>query len=363
MLDDDQYSSQLSEQLSHDVRRASGTHSARQAACTVNSVSSASDLSDCTSVVIEAFTVPSGKTITIKAAPGAVVSQTGAITFAKTTASGPLLTIATTNVTYDGNGHNINGNGWLYWDGKGAIGRGKPHPLVKLQEYGTFQSFTVLDSPAHAISVGTTGPSTIQHVTVDNSAGNKNKLGVNTDGFDISASDVTLCNNTVINQDDCVAINNGSNILVQYMTCVDGHGLSIGSVSSGDSVSNVIFRQNTVMNSANGLRIKVKAHAENSFVSNVVYDGNIASNISKYGFILTQSYPEVFGKAGTKAPITGISFTGSTNSVSVASKAYSVGVNCGNCQGVLDFTGLQATGGRGRKLVAQGVQIQGLGPN
>ncbi|KAF8325012.1 uncharacterized protein EI90DRAFT_3074065 [Cantharellus anzutake] len=32
----------------------------------VNSVSSASDLSDCTSVVIEAFTVPSGKTITIR---------------------------------------------------------------------------------------------------------------------------------------------------------------------------------------------------------------------------------------------------------------------------------------------------------
>ncbi|KAF8331461.1 uncharacterized protein EI90DRAFT_1023925 [Cantharellus anzutake] len=71
-------------------KRALGTHSARQAACTgkgVNSVSSASDLSDCTSVVIEAFTVPSGKTITIKAAPGAVISQNGDITFARRQAS------------------------------------------------------------------------------------------------------------------------------------------------------------------------------------------------------------------------------------------------------------------------------------
>lgn len=38
----------------------SGTSTAKRATCTVNSVDTASDLSDCSAVVIEAFTVSSG---------------------------------------------------------------------------------------------------------------------------------------------------------------------------------------------------------------------------------------------------------------------------------------------------------------
>lgn len=37
-----------------------GSRPAKRASCTVNSVATASDLSDCTTVTIEAFTVPSG---------------------------------------------------------------------------------------------------------------------------------------------------------------------------------------------------------------------------------------------------------------------------------------------------------------
>ena len=37
-----------------------GSTPAKRASCTVNSVATASDLSDCTTVTIEAFTVPSG---------------------------------------------------------------------------------------------------------------------------------------------------------------------------------------------------------------------------------------------------------------------------------------------------------------
>ena len=38
----------------------------KRASCTINSVDSASDISDCSSVTINAFTVPSGKTLTLK---------------------------------------------------------------------------------------------------------------------------------------------------------------------------------------------------------------------------------------------------------------------------------------------------------
>lgn len=41
----------------------SGTSTAKRATCTVNSVDTASDLSDCSAVVIEAFTVSSGSAL------------------------------------------------------------------------------------------------------------------------------------------------------------------------------------------------------------------------------------------------------------------------------------------------------------
>ena len=81
-----------------------------------------------------------------------------------------------------------------YWDGEGTNGGvDKPHPFVKFKGYGTFSDFTVKNSPAQAISVGTTGGSAVfDSVTVDNSAGDAGDLGHNTDGFDVSASDVTI---------------------------------------------------------------------------------------------------------------------------------------------------------------------------
>lgn len=60
----------------------------------------------------------------------------------------------------------------------------------------------MLNSPAQAISVGTTGTAIISGVTVDNSAGDTDDLGHNTDGFDVSASDLTITGCTVKNQDD-----------------------------------------------------------------------------------------------------------------------------------------------------------------
>ena len=90
-------------------------------------------------------------------------------------------------------------------------GVAKPHPFVKFKGYGTFMDFIVKDSPAQAISVGTTGGSAVfSDVLVDNKDGDTDSLGHNTDGFDVSASDVTITGSTVYNQDDCVAINSVS---------------------------------------------------------------------------------------------------------------------------------------------------------
>ena len=189
---------------------------------------------------------------------------------------------------------------------------------------GTFENLTVLNSPAHAISISNKAPLLIQGVTVDDSAGDNGNLGHNTDvcllhlrnvsrdlpltshnskGFDVSANDVTIKNCIVKNQDDCIAINDGSNIVFQNNECDGGHGISIGSISSGNTVSDVTISDNIVTKSMYGLRIKAQAAATSGSVSRITYSGNTVSGISKYGVLITQSYPADFGNSGTGTTI------------------------------------------------------------
>lgn len=97
---------------------SSPTEAAKRATCTVTSVAAAATVSQCSSVVIEAFTVPSGceyclfilvhqsadalrpvsarlATVNFNFATGASVTMVGDITFAKTTAAGPLISFRT----------------------------------------------------------------------------------------------------------------------------------------------------------------------------------------------------------------------------------------------------------------------------
>lgn len=62
---------------------------------------------------------------------------------------------------------------------------------------GTFKNLKLVSSPARAVAIG--GSSlTVSGITVDNSAGAAE--GANTDGFDVSANDVTIESSTVTNQ-------------------------------------------------------------------------------------------------------------------------------------------------------------------
>ncbi|CAK5273417.1 unnamed protein product [Mycena citricolor] len=371
------------------------TETAKRSTCTVNSVSSASNLKSCSNVVIEGFTVPSGSTLNIEAASGATVTMTGDIVFAKTSCescseisyrmgddacqplvlsshSTPTISISTAETIIL-----MQGNGAAYWDGKGTNGGStKPHPFVKFKGSGTFSFVTVLNSPAQAISVGTTGASIIERVTVDNCAHTPDQavcvetdgryaaagasLGHNTDGFDVSASDLTISQCTVINQDDCVAVNKGDNILVEDTTCTGSHGISIGSIASGHSVTNFKAARNKITGGLYGLRIKVDKSAKNAKVSGVTYEANTISGISDYGVLITQSYPANDGSPGSGGPISDVAFIGGTTTVAVDSSAMSVVVDCGACSGNWDFSGLDVTsGGKGHSISANNAHISG----
>lgn len=60
-----------------------------------------------------------------------------------------------------------------------------------------------------------------------NSKSGGKAAGHNTDGFDCSTTNLVIEDSTIMNQDDCLAINKGSNIVFQRNTCSGGHGISI----------------------------------------------------------------------------------------------------------------------------------------
>lgn len=170
----------------------------------------------------------------------------------------------------------------------------------------------------------------VENIYFDNSAGAA--LGHNTDAFDVGSSNgVTIKGATVINQDDCLAINSGTDITFSGGSCTGGHGLSIGSVGgrSDNTVSNVVISDSKIINSANGVRIKTVYGATGS-VQGVTYSGIQLSGITSYGIVIEQDYEN---GSPTGTPTNGVPITDLTVeniSGSVASGATEVYILCGS---------------------------------
>ncbi|KAG8849146.1 hypothetical protein FRB96_000932 [Tulasnella sp. 330] len=330
---------------------------------TISSLSDVSAAVECTTITINAFTVPAGEQFLLDLADGTTVNVEGDVTFAFSEWAGPLFEIEGSGVTFNGNGYTFNGNGPSYWDGLGSNGGVTKPKFMKVKNSGVFKNLIVLNSPEQAFSIGNDDPLTIDGITVDDSAGDATNsasdglpAGHNTDGFDVSASNVVIQNSIVKNQDDCLAINKGSNITFQNNQCSGGHGISIGSITSDVTVSDINILNNKVSNSVNCLRIKMDADASGSTVSDITYTGNACTTITGYGVLIDQSYPDTLGTPGTGVILTNVEFT-SGNTVSVSSGADEVDVNCGSgaCTGTWNWSGLTTSGGDAGKINYSGI--------
>ena len=122
----------------------------------------------------------------------------------------------------------------------------------KMTAGSVIENLHIQNWPTHLFSISSCSNLVMQNLLLDYSAGdapNAISGGLaaahNSDGFDLStSSNVLITNNTVFNQDDCVAITSGNNVTVSNMYCSGGHGLSIGSVGgkSNNNVTNILVR-------------------------------------------------------------------------------------------------------------------------
>lgn len=129
----------------------------------------------------------------------------------------------------------IDGGGARWWDGKGTNG-GKTKPKFFYAHSLTSSSITGLNfknSPVQLMSINSATTLAVTNIKMDNSAGDTDELGHNTDAFDVgSSTGVTITGANIQNQDDCLAINSGTSITFTGGTCSGGHGLSIGNILS-----------------------------------------------------------------------------------------------------------------------------------
>ncbi|KAF1938548.1 glycoside hydrolase [Clathrospora elynae] len=325
-----------------------------RASCTFSDAAAAiKGKASCTAIVIKDMTVPAGTTLDLtNLNSGTTVTFEGTTTFAYKEWVGPLISVSGDKIKVIGAAGNvIDGNGALWWDGKGGNG-GKTKPKFFYAHSMTSSSITGLNiknTPVQGFSINGANQLTLDHITIDNSAGDKTNGGHNTDAFDVgSSTGVYITNANIKNQDDCLAINSGTDIQFTGGICSGGHGISIGSVGgrSDNTVKNVVISGSSIINSDNGVRIKT-VYGATGTVSGVVYKDITLKNIAKYGIVIEQDYENgsPTGNPTTGVPITGLTIQNVKGTV--ASSGTDVYILCGkgSCSN-WTWTGNSVTGGK-----------------
>jgi polygalacturonase len=140
---------------------------------------------------------------------------------------------------------------------------------------------TIKNSPVQIFSINGATNTQFNGLTINNKDGDT-QGGHNTDAFDVGASTgITISGATVYNQDDCLAVNSGTDITFTGGYCSGGHGLSIGSVGGRDNnvVDTVKILDSQIVNSDNGVRIKAVSGATGK-ITGVTYSNIKLSNVS-----------------------------------------------------------------------------------
>ncbi|KNC75464.1 hypothetical protein SARC_12010 [Sphaeroforma arctica JP610] len=205
------------------------------------------------------------------------------------------------NITMAGKGGVVDGQGGHWWDRKQGKGLYRGYLAMFINSTNIhITDLTFQNSAAWNIV-----PKYCTNVTIDRvSIYNHYVKGHNTDGVNpYSSKNVNITNTVIVTGDDCIAVKSGprpscgipsENILVNNVTCVGSHGLTIGSEMNA-GVQNVVFSNVTIDGrntpSSQGIRLK-SVRGRGGFVRNILYE-NIRIHNVKIGIQVTLNYRDV----------------------------------------------------------------------
>ncbi len=164
-----------------------------------------------------------------------------------------------TDVSITGSG-TIDGSGAMFWiwsdkaarrypPGRRIVPRPMLISLTKVKRL-LVEGVTLTNSPSyHLVPRG-------QDITIENVHVVAPSDAPNTDAINVGGQRIVIRNCEIDTGDDNVALQSGSrDVLVEGLTCVHGHGISIGSPTE-KGLSHVVVRHCTFNGTDNGLRIK-----------------------------------------------------------------------------------------------------------
>jgi hypothetical protein len=205
------------------------------------------------------------------------------------------------NIELSGTG-TIDGQGSAWWtafNANSAVGRPQLVEIDKCTDVEV-QNITLQNSPkVHLYFTGANNNCTVQNITI-NAPGNT----PNTEGVQVEGSNFLVENSTISDGDDNIAVNAGAtpsstpedaNITINNITCYTGHGISIGSETSGGvsnmTVTNCIFDNTSGVdgNFQNGIRFK-SARGTGGVVQNITYS-NITMEDVENPILIYSYYP------------------------------------------------------------------------
>ncbi|WEK18485.1 MAG: glycosyl hydrolase family 28 protein [Candidatus Pedobacter colombiensis] len=209
-----------------------------------------------------------------------------------------LITIAkATDVKISGAG-TIDGQGKIWWDKtiSKALTLRRPQMLfIEGTQRIEITGVTFLNSPNTHVSIKGCTNVFIHDIVVQAPENSKN-----TDGINISAKNCTIEHCIINTGDDNIAINFGNrqqaqgdpevkNMVIRNCTFGYGHGLSIGSFTSG-GLSNLQVSNCTFDGTTSGIRIKT-ARLRGGVIDQISYE-NIKIKNSKYPIFISEYYPK-----------------------------------------------------------------------
>ncbi|CAG9827217.1 unnamed protein product [Diabrotica balteata] len=269
------------------------------ASCTINKFQDVDTVvSQCKSINVGSFAVPAGETLKLHLQAGTTLNFNGNIAFGYKEWDGPLMWIKGDGVTVQGSSsHLLNGRGELWWDGHGDHSNKKKPQFMLIQATGNsvFKYIKVKNCPHTCIGISDSHDITLDHWTIDSKDGDT-KGGANTDGFDVAKSyKVTIKDTSVWNQDDCICVNQGQNLVFQNMHCIGGHGLSLAAgmwnTYELNTIYNVTFKDSIVENSRNGIHLKtIPANNNKGEINLITYDNIKLIGISYYAINVQEDY-------------------------------------------------------------------------
>eukprot|EP01062_Namystynia_karyoxenos_P010444 TRINITY_DN136_c0_g1_i3.p1 TRINITY_DN136_c0_g1~~TRINITY_DN136_c0_g1_i3.p1 ORF type:complete len:456 (+),score=169.32 TRINITY_DN136_c0_g1_i3:74-1369(+) len=199
-----------------------------------------------------------------------------------------------TNVTFtSATKGTLNGNGKTWWGipGIGYLQRQENRPrlfYVHQSKDILVEKILFLNSPYWTVWIDQVDGLEIRWCDIDARRDHTDGHNIyditafNTDGYDVTGKNVWIHDCTVWNQDDCVAVKDGSeNMLIERINA-SGVGLTIGSIGSGSVVRNITFRDSYMHNSYKGIYMKFRALSKSASISDITYENIVMDSPSQW---------------------------------------------------------------------------------